>query len=61
MPPPMKPWMARQTIISSIDDDSPHMRLAAEKPAAEIANSVRVPSARERNPDSGIMTTSEMR
>ena len=31
------------------------------KPAAEIANSSRVPSARDRNPDSGIAITSAIR
>ena len=42
MPPPMKPCMARQTIISSIEVAVAHMRLAAVKPAAEMANSMRV-------------------
>ena len=57
----MKPWMARQKIISLIVVDRPHIRLAAAKPPAAMANSVRVPSARDRNPDSGIITTSAMR
>ena len=61
MPPPMKPWMARQTIISLIEVDSPHIRLAAVKPAAEMANRMRVPSARDRKPESGIITTSAIR
>ena len=61
MPPPMKPCSARQTIISFIDDDSPHARLAIVKPAAALANMTRVPSARDRKPDSGIATTSAIR
>ena len=46
MPPPMKPWIARHTIISLIDVDSPHIRLAAVKPAADAANK----SARAERP-----------
>jgi hypothetical protein len=61
MPPPMKPWIARQTIISGIVEESPHIRLATVKPPAEIAKSMRVPIARERNPESGIITTSAIR
>ena len=34
MPPPMKPSIARHTIISSILDDVPHIRLASVKPPA---------------------------
>ena len=61
MPPPMKPCTARQKIISLIEEESPHIRLAAVKPAAEAANRMRVPSARDRKPESGIITTSAMR
>ena len=61
MPPPMNPCTARQKIISFIEDENPHIRLAAVKPPAEIAKRIRVPSARERNPESGIITTSAMR
>src|SRR5579862_7183768 len=61
MPPPMKPWMARQTIMLSIEDVVPHMKLAKVKPAQETANSARVPNARDRNPESGIATTSATR
>src|SRR5262249_35687513 len=61
MPPPMKPWTARQTIISLIDALSPHIRLANVNPAADTANSMRVPSARDRKPDNGIATTSATR
>ena len=57
----MKPWMARQRIISFIDEVKPHIRLAKVKPAAEAANMKRVPSARERKPESGIATTSAIR
>ena len=61
MPPPMKPWMARHTIISLMLVERPHIRLAAVNPPAEMANSSRVPMARDRKPESGIMTTSEIR
>ena len=61
MPPPMKPWIARQTIIWPIDDDSPHIKLATVKPAAAVANMARVPSARERKPENGIATTSAIK
>ena len=61
MPPPMKPCSARQTIIWSIVVDSPHIRLATVNPAAAIANMMRVPSARDRKPDSGMATTSAIR
>src|SRR5215470_15963304 len=61
MPPPMKPWIARQKIISPIDEVKPHIRLAAVKPAADTANMMRVPSARERKPESGMATTSAIR
>src|SRR5229473_763670 len=61
MPAPRKPWIARQRIICSIDVANPHRKLAIVKPEAEIANSNLVPSARERNPDSGIAITSAIR
>ena len=61
MPPPMKPCIARQTIILSIDDDRPHMTLEKVKPAAAIENSMRVPSALDRKPESGIAITSAIR
>ncbi len=61
MPAPRKPWIARQTIISSIVEAKPQRKLATVKPAAEIANNSRVPSARERNPDSGMAITSAIR
>jgi hypothetical protein len=38
MPAPRKPWMARQTIIWSMLEVRPHIRLAAVKPDAERAN-----------------------
>jgi hypothetical protein len=53
--------MARHTIISLMLDAVPHMKLAAVNPAAEIANTSRVPSARDRYPDNGIITTSAIR
>src|SRR3979411_3485012 len=61
MPAPKNPWIARQRIICSIDEAKPHRKLAMVKPAAEIANSNRVPSARDRNPDNGIAITSAIR
>src|SRR5258708_28049683 len=61
MPAPKNPWIARQTIICSIDEANPHRKLAMVNPAAEIANNIRVPSARDRNPDSGIAITSAIR
>src|ERR1700740_2576545 len=61
MPAPRKPWTARQKIISSLDEAKPQSRLEKVKPAAEIANNSRVPSARDRNPDSGIAITSAIR
>src|ERR1700731_4706981 len=61
MPAPKNPWIARQTIICSIVEANPHRKLAMVKPEAEIANSSLVPSARDRNPDSGIAITSAIR
>src|SRR5260370_821504 len=61
MPAPKNPWTARQTIICSIVEANPHRKLAMVKPEAEIANSNLVPSARDRNPDSGIAITSAIR
>src|SRR3981189_3639742 len=61
MPAPRNPWIGRQRIICSIDEANPHRKLAMVKPAAEIANSNRVPSARDRNPDNGIAITSAIK
>src|ERR1700735_3740897 len=61
MPAPRKPWIARHRIICSIEEVNPQNRLARVKPEAEIANSNRVPSARDRKPDSGIAITSAIR
>src|SRR6202035_6185535 len=61
MPAPKNPWIARQRIICSIEVANPHRKLAMVKPAAEIANSNLVPSARDRNPDNGIAITSAIR
>src|SRR5581483_2502064 len=58
MPAPRKPWIARHRIICSIDDAKPQKKLEMMKPAAEIANNSRVPSARDRKPESGIAITS---
>src|SRR3979490_220205 len=61
MPAPKKPWIARQKIICSIEEANPQKKLAMVKPAADVANSSLVPSARERNPDSAIAITSAIR
>ena len=61
MPPPMKPWSARQTIISLMEDEVAHIRLMAVKPAAETENIHRVESTRESVPESGIAITSAIR
>src|SRR6202041_2911905 len=61
MPAPRNPWIARQRIICSIEEANPHRKLAIVKPAAEIANNSRVPSARDRNPDNGIAITSAIK
>ena len=37
------------------------MMLASVKPAADVANRMRVPKARDRKPDSGIAITSAIR
>src|SRR6266700_5144782 len=61
MPAPRKPWTARHRIICSMEEAKPHRKLAIVKPKAEIANTSRVPSARDRKPDSGIAITSAIR
>jgi hypothetical protein len=61
MPPPIKPCTARHTIMLPIDELRPHMTLARVKPAADAVNNVRVPSARDRKPESGIATTSAIK
>src|ERR1700682_3203188 len=61
MPAPKNPWTERQMIICSIVAANPHMKVAVGTPEAEIANSNLVPSARERNPESGIAITSAIR
>src|ERR1700726_90559 len=61
MPAAKNPWIACHRIICSIDEVKPHNRLATVNPLAEIANSNRVPSARDRKPDNGIAITSAIR
>src|ERR1700675_3778738 len=61
MPAPRKPWIARHRIICSMVEAKPHRKLAMVKPEAEIENSSRVPTARDRKPDSGIAITSAIR
>src|ERR1700676_3712732 len=61
MPAPRNPWIARHRIICSIEEANPHRKLAMVKPEAEIANSKRVPNARDKNPDKGIAITSAIR
>ena len=41
MPAPKNPWIARQTIICSIEEANPHTKLEMVKPAAEIAASAK--------------------
>ena len=48
-------------IICSRVEAKPQKKLAMVKPEAEIANSNRVPSARDMKPDSGIAITSAIR
>src|ERR1700736_1372449 len=61
MPAPRNPWIARHRIICSIEEANPHRKLAIVKPNAEIANSRRVPNARDKNPDKGIAITSAIK
>ena len=61
MPPPMNPCSARHTIMLLIEELIPHITLASVNPPAAIANRMRVPSARERKPESGIAMTSAIR
>src|ERR1700755_463164 len=61
MPGPRNPWMARQMIICSKVEAKPQKKLAMVKPEAEIANSSRVPSARDMKPDKGIAITSAIK
>src|SRR5262245_66424796 len=61
MPAPKNPWIARQMIICSSVEAKPQKKLAMVKPEAEIANSSRVPSARDMNPDRGIAITSAIK
>src|ERR1700719_30961 len=61
MPAPKNPCSARHTIICSLMEANPQKKLAMVKPEAEIANSRRVPNARDRNPDKGIAITSAIR
>src|SRR4051812_11732973 len=61
MPPPRNPCTARHRIICSMVEAKPHRKLAMVNPQAEIANSNRVPSARDMNPDSGMAITSAIR
>src|SRR5215213_3455516 len=61
MPAPKSPWIARHRIICSMVEAKPQKKLAIVKPEAEMANSKRVPNARDRNPESGIAITSAIR
>ena len=58
---PNSPWSARNTIMLSMFQASPHSMLAAVKPAAEAVNSQRVEKTRVSQPDSGIMMISAIR
>ena len=48
MPPPMKPWMARQTIISLMVEQKAHIIDAMVKPPAAMTNIQRVEIMRDR-------------
>src|SRR5438552_13582233 len=61
MPAPKNPCSARQKTICSMVEAKLQKKLAMVKPLAEIANSIRVPNARDRNPQSGIAITSAIR
>src|SRR5260221_8618661 len=61
MPAPRNPWITRHRIICSMLEAKPQKKLAIVKPEAEIANSRRVPNARDKNPESGIAITSAIR
>src|ERR1700688_5021607 len=61
MPETRNPWIARHRIICSLVEEKSHRELAIVKPTAEIANSNRVPNARDKNPDRGIAITSAIR
>src|SRR5215203_7027081 len=61
MPAPKNPWIARHRIICSMVEAKPQKKLAIVKPEAEMANSKRVPNARDRKPESGIAITSAIR
>src|SRR6185312_1293819 len=57
----MKPCSARHTIMLPIDELNPHMMLVIVNPAADTVNKMRVPSARDKKPDSGIAITSAIK
>ena len=59
--PPRKPWMARATIMPPIVSTMAHSSEARVKPADDSTNSQRMERARDRNPHSGIITTSATR
>src|SRR6476646_12137617 len=58
MPAHRNTWIERHRIICSIVEAKRQRKLAIVKPEAEIANSNRVPNARDRKPESGIAITS---
>ena len=58
---PSSPCSARNTIMLSMFQASPHSRLATVNPAAEAANSQRVENTRVSQPESGIMMISAIR
>ena len=59
--PPMKPCMARKTIIIGRFVAVAQSSENSVKPAADAVNSTRVESSRDRNPESGIITISAIR
>src|SRR5258706_14617640 len=61
MAPPMNPWMSRHAIISLIEVDSPHIRLAAVNPAARVEKRIQAPIAAVRKARGGVLITSALR
>jgi hypothetical protein len=59
--PPVNPCSTRNRIIDSMFHANPHSTLESVKRPAESANSQRVESARARNAEKGIITSSAIR
>src|SRR6185437_16138557 len=59
--PPTKPWIARNSVMDSIDHAIPHIRLASVNATALAVKSQRVDTAWEMNAANGIITISAIR